>query len=89
VNGDDGAKLMFDNEALKRISSQASGDIKAEITNVSPEYQENLPDKLVFSLMVSSGSGNISNFGGRVTVSLSYELKEGERGRREGMVPGR
>ena len=79
VDGDKGAKLVFDTEALKGISGQTSGDIKVEMKDVSTEHQENLPSKLVFSLTVSSGSSTVSNFGGAVTVSLPYELKEGER----------
>jgi hypothetical protein len=78
VEDDDGAKLVFDVEALKGISSQAIGSVKAEISDVSEEYQETYPDKLVFSLTVTSGDKVISNFGGSVTVSLPYELKEGE-----------
>jgi hypothetical protein len=78
VEDDDGAKLVFDAEALKGISSQAIDSVKAEISDVSDEYQETYPDKLVFSLTVTSGDKVISNFGGSVTVSLPYELKEGE-----------
>ena len=79
VTGDNGAKLVFDTEALKGIASQASDDIKVEIKDVSLTYKEDLPGKLVFSLTVSSGSGTISDFGGKVTVYLPYELKDGER----------
>jgi hypothetical protein len=45
---------------------------------VSDEYQQTHPGKLVFSLTVSSGDKIITDFGGSVTVSLPYELKEGE-----------
>jgi hypothetical protein len=78
VDGDKGAKLVFNADALKGIDGQTSGEIKVEMKDVSPSHQENLPGKLVFSLTVSSGSNTISNFGGSVTVSLPYELKEGE-----------
>ncbi len=78
VEDDDGAKLVFNAEALKGISSQAIGSVKAEISDVSDEYQETYPDKLVFSLTVTSGDKVITNFDGSVTVSLPYELKEGE-----------
>ncbi|MGI6124968.1 MAG: S-layer homology domain-containing protein, partial [Acetivibrionales bacterium] len=76
---DEGAKLEFDTDALKGIISQATGEITVEIKDVSIEHQENLPGKTVFSLTVNSGSSIISNFGGKVTVSLPYELREGER----------
>lgn len=78
VDGDKGAKLVFDTEALKGIGGQTSSDIKVEMKDVSPAHQGNYPGKLVFSLTVSSGSNTISNFGGSVTVSLPYQLKEGE-----------
>ena len=78
VNGDKGAKLVFDTEALKGVDGQTSGEIKVEMKDVSSAHQESLPGKQVFALTVSSGSGTISNFGGKVTVSLPYELKAGE-----------
>ena len=78
VEGEDGAKLVFDTEALKGISEQAGGSVKVNIADVSDEYQQTHPDKLVFSLTVSSGDKVITGFGGSVTVSLPYELKESE-----------
>ncbi len=78
VDGDKGETLVFDTEALKGIGGHASGDIKVEIKDVSSEHQQNLPGKQVFSLTVSSGNSTISNFGGKVIVSLPYELKVGE-----------
>ena len=74
-----GAKLVFDTEALKGIISQSTDFIKVEIKDVSKEYQETYPDRAVFSLSVFSGGSIISNFGGKVTVSLPYTLKEGKR----------
>lgn len=78
VEGEDGAKLVFDTESLKGISEQAGGSVKMEIANVSYEYQQSHPGKLVFSLTVSSGNKVITDFGGSVAVSLPYELKESE-----------
>jgi len=78
VEGEDGAKLVFDTESLKGISEQAGGSVKVKITDVSDEYQQIHPDKLVFSLTVNSGDKVITDFGGSVTVSLPYELNEGE-----------
>ncbi|NCB52415.1 MAG: hypothetical protein EOM54_11145 [Clostridia bacterium] len=78
VGGGDGAKLVFDTESLKGISEQAGGSVKMEIANVSDEYQQSHPGKLVFSLTVNSGDKVITDFGGSVTVSLPYELNEGE-----------
>ena len=81
VDGDSGAKLVFDADALKGIDRQTSGDIKVEIKDLSAEHQDAHEGKLVYSLTVSSGRDTISNFGGRVTVYLPYELKEGESAR--------
>lgn len=79
VEGENGAKLLFDTNALEGIADQASGSITTNITDVSSEHQETHPGKLVFSLTVNSGGKTISNFGGLVTVSLPYVLKEGEQ----------
>ncbi|HHV99816.1 MAG TPA: S-layer homology domain-containing protein [Clostridiaceae bacterium] len=78
VHGEDGAKLVFSTEALEGISKQATGSVKMEIANVSDEYRQSHPGKLVFSLTVRSGDKYITDFGGSVTVSLPYELKEGK-----------
>lgn len=78
VSDDNGAKLVFEPDALKGIAGHAADEIKVEIKDVSPVHQESFPGRQVFSLTVSSGSGTITNFGGTVTVSLPYTLKEGE-----------
>ncbi len=78
VEDKSGAKLVFDTEALKGIGNQTSGEIKVEMKDVSPVHQEKLPGKQVFSLTVSSGSSTITNFGGSVSVTLPYTLKNGE-----------
>ena len=78
VESNDGAKLVFDTDALKGIMNQTSGSIKADLSDVSDEYQQTHPGKRVFSLTVTSGDKIITDFGGFVTVSLPYELKEGE-----------
>jgi hypothetical protein len=78
VSGDGGAKLVFDTESLKGICKQAGGSVKVKLADVSDEYQQTHPDKLVFSLTVSSGNKVITDFGGSVAVSLPYELKESE-----------
>ncbi len=79
VDGANGTKLVFDTEALRGISNQVSGDIKVEMKDVSPVHQDTLPGKQVFSLTVSSGNGTLTQFGGPVTVSLPYALKDGEK----------
>lgn len=79
VDEDKGARLVFDTDALKGISGQATDDIIVKIEDVSDEHHESHHGKTVFSLTVTSGNSTVSNFGGSVTVSLPYELKEGER----------
>ena len=78
VTGDNGEKLVFDTEALKGIDSQISGPFKADIEDISAEYQNGHPGKKVFYLTVSSGDKTIANFGGKVTITLPYELNDGE-----------
>ena len=78
VNGSEGAKLVFDLEALKGISNQMQGSIQADIQDVSRQHQDTHPGRTVYSLSVRSGGTNISNFGGEVTVTLPYELPAGQ-----------
>jgi len=78
VGGEGGAMLVFDADALEGISQQADGSIHVNIADVSDKYQQDYPERVVFSLTVNSGDKVITDFGGSVTVSLPYELKEGE-----------
>lgn len=78
VDGDNGAKLVFGTEALKGIDGQTSGNIKVEMKDVSTDHQDRQPGKIVFSLTLTSGDKTITDFGGTATVSLPYELKNGE-----------
>lgn len=78
VEDDNGAKLVFNSDALKGIYSQTAGNIKVEMKEVTQEHQDSHPGKLVFSLTIASDTKTISDFGGSATVSLPYKLKEGE-----------
>ena len=78
VVGENGARLVFDTNALQGISEQSSENVEVNITDLSDEYQQTHPGKLVYSLTVSSGDKVITDFGGSVTVTLPYQLKEGE-----------
>jgi hypothetical protein len=78
VRGESGAMLVYDVDALEGISQQADGIINVSIADLSDEYQQTHPGKLVFSLTVKSGDKDITDFGGSVAVSLPYKLKEGE-----------
>ena len=79
VTGDDGAKLAFDTTALKGIDAKTTGSVTVKIEDVSKAHQTTHEGKTVFSLTVESGGKTISDFGGSVTVSLPYVLKDGER----------
>jgi hypothetical protein len=80
VEGKAGEKLVLDTEALKNIDGQTKDNIKVEIKDVSANYKNEHPDRLVVSLTITAGGKHITNFGkGTATVSLPYELKEGEK----------
>jgi|GEM_PF-3037122 len=80
VEGKSGEKLVFDTEALKNINGQTKDNLKVEIKDVSTDHNNKLPGKLVISLTLTAGGKKISNFGsGTATISLPYELQEGEK----------
>lgn len=80
VEGKSGEKLVFDTEALKNIGDQTNDSLKVEIKDVSTDHNNKLPGKLVISLTLTAGGKKISNFGsGTATISLPYELQEGEK----------
>ncbi|MDD3350540.1 MAG: S-layer homology domain-containing protein, partial [Eubacteriales bacterium] len=80
VEGKAGEKLVFDTEALKTIDNQTKDSVKVEIKDVSADYKNEHPDRLIVSLTITAGGKHIKSFGnGTATVSLPYELKEGEK----------
>ncbi|NLO38261.1 MAG: hypothetical protein GX115_02130 [Ruminiclostridium sp.] len=80
VEGKAGENLVFDTEALKNIASQTQEKVEVVIRDVSTDHQDEHPGRLVVSLTIIAGDKRITNFGnGSVTVSLPYELKEGEK----------
>ncbi|MEG1878285.1 MAG: S-layer homology domain-containing protein, partial [Pseudoflavonifractor sp.] len=79
VTGAGGAKLVFDTDALRGINDRTSGRISVEIKDVSAEHQDTHKGKTLFSLTVTSGGKIVSDFGGKVTVTLPYTLKDGEK----------
>ncbi len=72
--------------AIEAISRQAPGDVslgiaKADVKTLPVKTQEELKGRPVFRLTVSSGSTQISSFGGStVIVSVPYILLKGESG---------
>ncbi len=80
VDGKSGETLVFDTEALKTINGQTKDTVKVEIKDVSSDYINEHPGRLVVSLTVTAGDQRITNFGnGTATISLPYDLKEGEK----------
>jgi hypothetical protein len=76
--------IAFDKEALAGLVDQMSGD-SVEITieqasnkDLSVKQREAAGDRPVYNINVTSGKKNISEFGGKLTISLPYKLKEGE-----------
>jgi len=77
--------LTFDSKSVAAIGTQATAtDIKVIVddvvkTTLTEEQQTKVGDKTVYDLSVMSGGKLISSFnGGKVNVSIPYELKTGE-----------
>lgn len=71
------ATLIFDKNAMKTISEQATGEIKiiaskVDITKLSARLQTEIGSRPVFDFTVISGIKTISDFKGKVTVSIPY-----------------
>ena len=81
----DNGTLTFDSKAVGSMGTQATAtDIKVIVedvvkTTLTEEQQAKVGNKTVYDLSVMSGGKLISSFnGGKVTVSIPYELKNGE-----------
>jgi len=79
VEADDGAKLVFNVEALSSIARQISVGFKVELKDVTDEYQNAHSGKAVCSLTIDADGTTITNFSGKVTVTLPYVLKDDEK----------
>jgi hypothetical protein len=83
----DNGTLTFDSKAVNSIGSEATAeDIKVIVENIvdktklTQEQQSKVADRAVYDFTVTSGGKLISNFnGGKVNVSIPYELKSGEK----------
>jgi len=81
----DGATLAFDAEAFSQIAEQAAGqDVsfkieQAEAGDLSKLQQDAVDGRPAYDLSTFSAEGVISEFGGTVTVTVPYELQEGEK----------
>lgn len=78
------ATVKFDAKALKAISKQADGKVTLKVAPVetatlTAEQKAVVGDNLVVELLLVSDGKVISDFeGGNATVTIPYELKDGE-----------
>lgn len=77
------ASIKFDQAALSKISGQISGDLtvtmtKADSSKLSEADKLLVGSRPVYEFAVKSGSTTISEFGGKVNVSMGYTLAAGE-----------
>ena len=84
------ATVKFDAEALQAIADQANGEVTLKVVPVetnelTAEQRAVVGDNLVIELLLVSDGTYISDFeGGNATVTIPYELKDGETA--EGLV---
>lgn len=79
----DVASIKFDQAALSKISGTISSDLtvtmtKADTSKLSEADQLLVGSRPVYELSVKSGTKTISEFDGKVSVSIGYELAAGE-----------
>ena len=81
----DGTSIEFDAEALAEKAAQADGkDITISIEShedakLTSAQKYVVGDHAAFDINVTSGGEHISDMGGKVSVHVPYELKQGER----------
>jgi hypothetical protein len=77
------ASITFDKEALLAISGQAESDVEIAASRVDPSALpagagELVGDRPVFDFSVTSGGRSISQFNGRIEISVPYTPKADE-----------
>jgi len=75
--------MTFDQNAMKAISEMAIGDIKitaakVDASTLSQALQAQVGDRPVYDFTVTSGTKTISEFNGKVTISVPYTPEMGE-----------
>ncbi|MEG1461446.1 MAG: S-layer homology domain-containing protein, partial [Oscillospiraceae bacterium] len=81
VNGKNGEKLVLDAETVKALAKAGGnlvvtvGDAKGKLT---PEQAAQAGNRPVYDLTAILNGKIVTNFDGKITVSLPYLLKEGE-----------
>jgi|GEM_PF-1907796 len=80
VIADNGAKAVFDTDALKGIAAQTTGSVKFVF---EAQTLENVEDgNTDYALTLTSRGTELEDFGGTVTLRLPYALDEGGNPRR-------
>ncbi len=77
------ASMTFGAAALSAISGAAAGEVvitasRIDASSLDPAARQLVGDRPVFDFSVTSGGKEITQFGGKVTVSVPYTPKEGE-----------
>ena len=78
------ADISLDQKALAAIAAEAGSEVtlsaeKVDTSSLSEETRKEIGDAPVFDLKVMGKNGAVSSFnGGTATVSVPYQLKEGE-----------
>ena len=73
----DGTRIAMDADTVEGLDESDSYTLAAEITTEYPTVEGGVAEN-VFSITLSNGAENITDFNGTVTVSLPYELKDGD-----------
>ncbi len=74
------AAISLDTGTLNTLAAEVSGDIKitasklgsADIQNLSEEVKAEIGDRPVYDFSIMSGSMNISEFDGKITITVPY-----------------
>ena len=80
------ADISLDKDTIKTLSAEANGDAKitvsklgvADIANLDEKIRAEIGEKPVFDFSIMRGSKTISEFGGKVTVTVPYTATDQE-----------
>jgi hypothetical protein len=78
--------ISLDKDTIKTLSAEANGDVKitisklgaADIANLDEKIRAEIGEKPVFDFSIKSGSKTISEFDGKVTVTVPYTATDQE-----------
>ncbi len=81
------AKIRLDADTIKTLSKESSGEVKINVTklkasdlsDLTEEKKAEIGDKPVFDFSITSGNKTISQFDGKVTVSVPYTAANQEQ----------